>query len=115
MFVGLKRGGFWLRGVDLNHRPLGYEPNELPDCSTPRFHDSNLSGERSNAWAHSCSAVLMSRGSRGSAFCGSWSVEGAGLEDGSDFDGDSVARQNRAFAESRQLTAQTGDGPGMEL
>ena len=28
---------FWLRGVDLNHRPLGYEPNELPDCSTPQF------------------------------------------------------------------------------
>ena len=27
----------WLRGVDLNHRPLGYEPNELPDCSTPHF------------------------------------------------------------------------------
>ena len=26
----------WLRGMDLNHRPLGYEPNELPDCSTPR-------------------------------------------------------------------------------
>ena len=26
---------FWLRGVDLNHRPLGYEPNELPSCSTP--------------------------------------------------------------------------------
>jgi hypothetical protein len=23
--------------VDLNHRPLGYEPNELPDCSTPQF------------------------------------------------------------------------------
>ena len=31
----------WLRGVDLNHRPLGYEPNELPDCSTPQFDDSN--------------------------------------------------------------------------
>ncbi len=28
----------WLRGVDLNHRPLGYEPNELPDCSTPHFY-----------------------------------------------------------------------------
>ena len=28
----------WLRGVDLNHRPLGYEPNELPDCSTPQSH-----------------------------------------------------------------------------
>src|SRR5437762_7575950 len=31
----------WLRGVDLNHRPLGYEPNELPDCSTPQEHHSN--------------------------------------------------------------------------
>ena len=26
----------WLRGLDLNQRPFGYEPNELPDCSTPR-------------------------------------------------------------------------------
>jgi len=33
-------GGSWLRGMDLNHRPLGYEPNELPDCSTPHS-DSN--------------------------------------------------------------------------
>src|ERR1035438_5934633 len=31
---------FWLRGMDLNHRPLGYEPNELPDCSTPHFDSS---------------------------------------------------------------------------
>ena len=31
--------GGWLRGGDLNPRPLGYEPNELPDCSTPR-HES---------------------------------------------------------------------------
>jgi membrane-bound lytic murein transglycosylase A len=28
--------GSWLRGLDLNQRPLGYEPNELPGCSTPR-------------------------------------------------------------------------------
>ena len=27
----------WLRGLDLNQRPLGYEPNELPDCSTPHW------------------------------------------------------------------------------
>src|SRR6266568_7205361 len=27
----------WLRGPDLNQRPLGYEPNELPDCSTPQL------------------------------------------------------------------------------
>ena len=26
----------WLRGADSNHRPSGYEPDELPDCSTPR-------------------------------------------------------------------------------
>jgi hypothetical protein len=28
----------WLRGLDLNQRPLGYEPNELPDCSTPHIY-----------------------------------------------------------------------------
>src|SRR5438034_1029227 len=28
-----------LRGVDLNHRPRGYEPRELPGCSTPRQSD----------------------------------------------------------------------------
>ena len=28
--------GHKLRGQDLNLRPSGYEPDELPDCSTPR-------------------------------------------------------------------------------
>ncbi len=32
----------WLRERDLNPRPLGYEPNELPDCSTPRHIKSYL-------------------------------------------------------------------------
>src|SRR2546428_6319807 len=30
----------WLRGLDLNQRPSGYEPDELPGCSTPRFENS---------------------------------------------------------------------------
>jgi hypothetical protein len=40
-FVNQLRPGFaipgkWLRGRDLNPRPSGYEPDELPGCSTPR-------------------------------------------------------------------------------
>ena len=31
-----KRFYDWLRGLDLNQRPSGYEPDELPGCSTPR-------------------------------------------------------------------------------
>jgi hypothetical protein len=31
---------FWLREPDLNRRPSGYEPDELPGCSIPR-HQMN--------------------------------------------------------------------------
>ena len=28
----------WLRELDLNQRPQGYEPYELPGCSIPRYY-----------------------------------------------------------------------------
>src|SRR5437868_9434947 len=39
----------WLRGRDLNPRPSGYEPDELPGCSTPRRDENTVSKGASNA------------------------------------------------------------------
>jgi hypothetical protein len=42
-FTGARAEKNWLRGLDLNQRPSGYEPDELPDCSTPRTEDNLVS------------------------------------------------------------------------
>src|SRR3954453_13446244 len=50
---GVARQVIWLRGRDLNPRPSGYEPDELPGCSTPRLEACIMSHRARNANAKS--------------------------------------------------------------
>ena len=50
----------WLREEDLNLWPLGYEPNELPNCSIPRYK-SNWRRKRDSNPCAACTTFRFSR------------------------------------------------------
>src|SRR5512138_1622348 len=53
----MSEGG--LRGKDLNLRPLGYEPNELPDCSTPHSHPNKASAPQQPSLRTPCARLTV--------------------------------------------------------
>jgi TDG/mug DNA glycosylase family protein len=50
----------WWRGLDLNQRPSGYEPDELPDCSTPRRSGQITTGSSKSAQAAPAPTAVFS-------------------------------------------------------
>src|SRR3954466_6680360 len=60
--IGHQRMG--LRGRDLNPRPSGYEPDELPGCSTPRLEVSSMAHHATSATAKTSTQVISPRRTR---------------------------------------------------
>src|ERR1041384_7590792 len=69
----------WLRGLDLNQRPSGYEPDELPGCSTPHRWRQ---GSRGAAALSSARVPRDSRAGRSSRLEPRWAHEVAHPTDG---------------------------------
>src|ERR1700710_878219 len=67
----------WLRGKDLNLRPLGYEPNELPDCSTPHNYPSVVLRNRQSIWQFLMPAIYLAPVARAASRLRIWFITSA--------------------------------------
>src|SRR5580692_9095947 len=56
----------WVQGLDLNQRPSGYEPDELPGCSTLQQREGQRATRRPDCQRHSLFQPDLHLGDAGS-------------------------------------------------